>query len=99
MESDTDNMPEWKLLEHLVTEIQRQLAPNASVRHNVTLLGVDRETQRQIDVLVEQRIGQYSMLIVIDCKDYAKPVDVKGVEEFYGLVRDVNIWGQSKNYP
>ncbi|MDZ7637118.1 MAG: restriction endonuclease [Bryobacterales bacterium] len=26
------------------------------------------------------------MLIVIDCKDYAKPVDVKGVEEFMGLV-------------
>ena len=27
--------------------------------------------------------------IVIDCKDYKKPVDVKRVEEFYGMVRDV----------
>ena len=29
------------------------------------------------------------MRIVIDCKDYSKPVDVKGVEEFQGLLQDV----------
>lgn len=39
--------------------------------------GVDSVTKRQIDVLVEQNIGQYTMQIVIDCKDYAKPVDEK----------------------
>jgi hypothetical protein len=27
--------------------------------------------------------------IIIDCKDYNRPVDVKGVEEFDGLLRDV----------
>ena len=43
--------------------------------------------KRQIDVLVREYIGQYK--IVIDCKDYNKPVDVKGVEEFEGLLRDV----------
>ncbi len=91
MIDDPKKTPEWKLLEHLVAEIQRQLAPDASVQHNVSLYGVDSETQRQIDVLVEQRIGQYSMRIVVDCKDYAKPVDVKGVEEFFGLVRDVRV--------
>ncbi|MDP1946710.1 MAG: restriction endonuclease [Nitrospirota bacterium] len=89
MTEDAEKKPEWKLLEHLVAEIQRQLAPDASVQHNVSLYGVDSETQRQIDVLVEQRVGQYAMRIIVDCKDYAKPVDVKGVEEFYGLVRDV----------
>lgn len=44
---------------------------------------------RQIDVLVEDKIGQYEISIVIDCKDYNRPVDVKGVEEFWGLVDDV----------
>jgi len=29
------------------------------------------------------------MLIVLDCKDYARPVDVRGVEEFQGLLMDV----------
>jgi hypothetical protein len=28
------------------------------------------------------------MLIAIDAKDYKKPVDVKGVEEFHGLLED-----------
>jgi len=81
--------PDWEQLEHLVVSIQQQLSPDATVSHNVKLDGVDSETKRQIDVLVEQNIGQYQMRIVIDCKDYSKPVDVKGIEEFQGLVQDV----------
>lgn len=81
--------PVWRELEYLVVMIQKQLSPNASVQHNVMLDGIDSETKRQIDVLVEQNIGQYTMRIVIDCKDYSKPVDVKGIEEFHGLVQDV----------
>lgn len=81
--------PDWKQLEHLVVSIQKQLSPEATVRHNIKLDGVDSETKRQIDVLVEQNIGQYTIRIIIDCKDYKNPVDVKGVEEFHGLVQDV----------
>ena len=88
-DEEPDKTPDWKELENLVAMIQRQLSPDANVQHNVMLDGVDSETKRQIDVLVEQNIGQYTMQIVIDCKDYSKPVDVKGVEEFHGLVQDV----------
>ncbi len=35
--------------------------------------------KRQIDVLVQEQVGQYNIQIIIDCKDYNKPVDVKGV--------------------
>lgn len=87
--TENNSEPDWKQLEHLVVGIQKQLAPDAVVSHNVKLPGIQSETERQIDVLVEQKVGQYTMRIVIDCKDYAKPVDVKGVEEFYGLVKDV----------
>src|SRR5262249_3493052 len=48
-----------------------------------------RRYRRQIDVLVRDKIGQYEINIVIECKDYNKPVDVKDVEEFDGLLRDV----------
>lgn len=90
MINDTkDKVPDWKKLEHLVAMIQQQLSPTASVQHNVMLDGIESETKRQIDVLVEQNIGQYTIRIVIDCKDYSKPVDVKGIEEFHGLVQDV----------
>lgn len=85
----TEKLPDWKELEHLVMMIQKQLSPDAIVRHDVKLDGIDSETKRQIDVLVEQNIGQYTMRIVIDCKDYSKPIDVKGIEEFNGLVQDV----------
>ena len=83
--------PEWQQLELLVAAIQRQLAPDAKVTHNAKLPGLLSETTRQIDVLVEQSIGQYSMRIALDCKDYRTPVDVKGVEEFHGLVQDVGV--------
>lgn len=76
-------------LELLVTKIQTSLAPSAEVTHDARLIGRSSNRQRQIDVLVRERIGQYEMLIVIDCKDHARPIDVKGVEEFYGLVSDV----------
>ena len=51
--------------------------------------GRQSKRKRQIDVLIKQNIGQYEIQIIIDCKDYARPVDVKGVEEFYGLLTDV----------
>jgi len=76
-------------LEILVAKIQAQLAPNAEVIHDARLDGRQSKRPRQIDVLVRQKIGQYEMLIVLDCKDHARPVDVKGVEEFSGLVQDV----------
>ena len=80
-----------KELEQLVAAIQQQLAPTAVVEHDVKLMGKITEVQRQIDVLVRQPIGQYEMRIALECKDHAKPVDVKGVEEFHGLLDDVGV--------
>ena len=44
--------PEWKQLEILIAKIQQELAPEATVSHNVKLMGRQSETLRQIDVLV-----------------------------------------------
>ncbi|RVU36189.1 restriction endonuclease [Hwanghaeella grinnelliae] len=82
-------MSDYKDLEILVAKIQSELAPGAEVLHNQQLPGRHSGRKRQIDVLVKDRIGQYEVEIVIDCKDYKRPVDVKGVEEFNGLVQDV----------
>lgn len=82
-------MADFEDLEKLVAAIQKQLAPASEVQHNVKLDGRRSGTKRQIDVLVSQKIGQYEIKIVIDCKDYKNPVDVKGVEEFHGLFTDV----------
>lgn len=84
-------MADFRDLEVLVAKIQQQLAPEAKVAHNAKLTGRRSGIPRQIDVLVQQNIGQYTMSIVIDSKDYKDPVDVKGVEEFQGLVDDVGV--------
>jgi hypothetical protein len=81
--TDSDN------LELSVQRIRQQLAPTAEVLHNVHLPGRHSKTNRQIDVLVRQKIGQYEMLIVLDAKDHARPIDVNGIGEFLALVDDV----------
>jgi hypothetical protein len=84
-------IPNWEKLEILVTKIQKALAPEATVEHNVKLPGVHSETMRQVDVLISQKIGQYDMRIIVDCKDYNKPVNVKCIEEFSGLIQDTGV--------
>jgi hypothetical protein len=81
--------PKWKQFEELVANIQKALAENATVTPNDHILGKITGVMRQIDVSVRQKAGQFDLLIVIDCKDYGEPVDVKSVEEFMGLVQDV----------
>jgi hypothetical protein len=81
--------PKWKRFEKLVFELQKEFAGDAEVRLNDSILGEDSRTNRQIDISVRKRIGQYSILIVIDCKDYADPIDVKDMEAFAGMVKDV----------
>src|SRR5271170_2068566 len=76
----------FKELELLVAKIQKQLAPGADVLHNVHLDGRDSGVKRQIDVLVQEKIGQYEIKIIIDCKDYNKPADVNDVGAFQHLV-------------
>jgi hypothetical protein len=81
--------PDWKILEELVASIQKQLAPDAIVEHNVYVKGQITGVDRQVDILVTQMIGQYKFTIAIDCKDTKRPVDTKGVGEFSELVRDI----------
>ena len=76
-------------LEQLVARIQQQLAPDSEVLHDVKLDGHLSKRKRQVDVLVRQNVGQYEIRIVIECKDRARPINVKGVEEFDGLLKDV----------
>lgn len=81
--------PKWRRFEKLVARVQKELAPTAVVTHDDQIQGYDSNEFRQIDITVKQKVGQYDMLVAIDCKDYAVPVDIKDVEEFIGLIRDI----------
>jgi hypothetical protein len=81
--------PKWKRFEKLVYEIQKELAGDAEVKFDDSIVGVDSKVARQIDISIRKHVGQYAILIAIDCKDYTEPLDVKDVETFSALVQDV----------
>ncbi|MBM3180122.1 MAG: restriction endonuclease [Chloroflexi bacterium] len=81
--------PKWKKFEQLVHKVQSALAPDSEVILDDRIIGSITGVERQIDISVKKAIGQFNVLIVVDCKDYKNPVDVKDVEEFIGLVEDV----------
>jgi hypothetical protein len=69
-------------LEIFVAKIQEKLAPGSEVIHDAKLKSRSSGRTRQVDVLLRQRVGQYEMNIVLECKDSSRPVDVKGVVSF-----------------
>src|SRR2546426_7252001 len=81
--------PKWKRFEQLAYQIQEDLAQDAEVKLNDLIVGEDSKTERQIDISIRKRVGQYTLLIVIDCKDHQRPLDVKDVGEFISIVTDV----------
>jgi hypothetical protein len=81
--------PKWRRFEQLVARVQAAFAPDAQVTLDDKVFGKKSGVERQIDIAVRRNIGQFEILVVIDCKDHKDPLDVKDVEEFIGLVEDV----------
>jgi len=79
----------WKEFEKLAYEIQKELAGEAVVTLHEAIQGVDSGIQRQIDISIRQRVGQYSILVIADCKAHKDPIDINTVEQFVTTLRDV----------
>jgi hypothetical protein len=79
----------WKRFEDLAAQIQRTLSPQSRVEQNVRMKGRASGVDRQIDIAVWTQAGQFELFVAIDCKDHQTKVDVKDVEAFIGLVKDV----------
>src|SRR5438477_7677989 len=79
----------WKRFEDLAAHIQRSLAPGATIEQNIRVLGQRSKVFREIDISIRTRVGQYELFIAIDCKDYRRNINVKDVEEFIGLIKDI----------
>jgi hypothetical protein len=81
--------PEWELLEIIVADIQKQLAPNAEVRHNHRVTGKSGR-RRKLDVTVSQKVGTSPVFIVFDCKHHKRTVKLKDVAAFSVQLEDVS---------
>jgi hypothetical protein len=81
--------PAWREFEKLAYDIQKEFARDAVVTLHDSIRGVDSGVHRQIDISIRQQVGQYSILVVADCKAHHTPLDINTVEQFATTVRDV----------
>jgi hypothetical protein len=82
--------PKWKRFEKLIHQIHSQLAPQgAQVTGNDKIVGCESKVERQLDVTIRATVAQYKLLIVVECKDETRPIDVGAMGQFASLLRDV----------
>ena len=83
---------EWQKYEELVYLECIRIFDKASVNYNVKLEGKYSLRKRQIDILVsEANIDGSTFTIAIDTKHYKNKIDVKCVESFIGMLRDLDV--------
>jgi len=82
---------DWHKYEHYVLGNLQRRFPNARVVPNTHLPGLRSGRDRQIDVLVELKIGGCEIKIAFDSKCYKRKVDVKHVESFLGMLDDIRV--------
>lgn len=78
-----------KEYEQLIETLYQQLAPNAIVTHNDSIIGRNSEVKRQIDVSVKYKFAGVDHLIIVEAKDFKNPVNVKALDGFSNVIKDV----------
>jgi hypothetical protein len=81
---------DWKEYEREIEEHFRAEYPSASITTNARVDGKFSGVPRQIDLLIDDLACDMSIRIVVDAKWRNHKLDVKEVEEFLGLAKDVS---------
>lgn len=77
---------DWKEYEkEVLTECQRVFL-NSVISYNVYIKGLYSKRMRQIDIMIKD---DRNTIYIIDAKKYNVKIDVKSVESFIGMIKDV----------
>lgn len=80
-----------KLYEKIVAQLLfEEYGFETTIVPNAKIIGFISKRSRQIDVLVESKYGESHKRIIVEAKFQKRPIDIKTVEEFEGMMRDVN---------
>lgn len=84
-------MKAWRTYERFVAKlISEQSENDVTVIPNARLVGSITGAKRQIDVLLDYRYGgKIEKRVIVDAKRHKRPIDVKQVESFKGMMEDV----------
>ena len=90
MDKENTTIPKGKRFEKLIHDIHAQWAPEgAIVKLDDEIVGCQSGVQRQIDISIRVKVAQYDVLIVVECKDKSRPIDVEELGSFSKLLEDV----------
>ena len=81
----------WRDYERLIAAWCSEEYSSGSVRvtPNAKIIGTISNTHRQIDVLIETwQNSNYNNRVIVDAKRTNKKLDIKDVEEFWGMMQD-----------
>lgn len=81
----------WKDYEKEIHDYFTKTYPNADISHNVKVKGRYSQTERQIDILIEDYVAGNRIRIVVDGKFFSEKIDVKNVEMFIGMLNDCEV--------
>jgi hypothetical protein len=85
-------LPDWRVYERVAAAIESEnldAGISFTVTMNARLVGAISGVERQIDLLIEARWDDdRTRRILVDAKHYGRPLNVKDVEAFEGMMRD-----------
>lgn len=86
----------FKIIENQVKSNEFLLSnPNVKVHRKAKYYSRDREAQIECEISVEKYLGNSdeggkpSIIVVIECKDYAQSIPVEDVEEFHAKLQQI----------
>ncbi len=80
----------WKEYGKEIFSLFEEAYPNCEITHDTKIKGRYSNTNRQIDILIEDYVAGNRIRIVVDGKYFNKAVDVKSIESFIGMLRDID---------
>jgi hypothetical protein len=80
---------DWRDYEHYIHKQFRRIFPEADIKHDVKRHGHLSETERQIDIYITGALAGFDVDIAVDCKYFSSNIDVKAVDSFVSMLRDV----------
>jgi hypothetical protein len=84
-------MIDWKKYERFVAELcsEDYQSQDVTVIPNAKIEGCLSQTTRQVDVLIDSRFGDdRNRRVIVDAKKYSRPLNIKDVESFHGMMMD-----------
>lgn len=78
---------DWKNYELAVLSECRRIYKDANILYNTSIDGRYSQRKRQIDLLIKDVQNTY----ILDAKKYNRLIDVKIVESFIGMIKDVGV--------